>query len=138
MHLKRSNPEADLQRQVATYLSAVLRPEVVWSAIGHGSALGGTQRERMMRGGILKGMGLKRGVPDIYIAWQAIVPALNAIHAYTLWLELKSETGRQSPEQRDFQTRVQAMGHVYYVCRDLSAVIMALKDCGVLTREAKR
>ncbi len=140
--MTRSNPEADLQRQVATYLSAVLKPEVVWSAIGHGSALGGTQRERMIRGGILKGMGLQRGVPDLVIMW--LEPGhgrglRNELpYPHTLWIELKSPKGKQSPEQLIFAGRVTSLTHQYYVCRSLNDVINALKFSYCPTREAKR
>lgn len=107
------NPEAKLQRAVASYLSLVLPDKVMWSAIGHG---GGGK----IRGAQLKGMGLRRGLADFYIAWYTI----NG--QQTLWIELKSKDGRQSDEQKKFQTCVENIGHSYLVCRSIDEVVNAI------------
>lgn len=104
------NPEAQLQRAVASYLSLVLPDKVMWSAIGHG---GGGK----IRGAQLKGMGLRRGLADFYIAWYTI----NG--QQTLWIELKSKDGRQSDEQKQFQTCVENIGHSYIICRSIDEVV---------------
>lgn len=117
----RTNPEAQIQRAVASYLSLVLPNSVMWSAIGHG---GGGK----IRGAQLKGMGLRRGVPDIYIAW-------NIGHGQqTLWIELKSKDGRQSDEQKQFQVCVENIGHSYRVCRSLDEVVNGVILCSVPTK----
>lgn len=107
------NPEAQLQRAVASYLSLVLPDKVMWSAIGHG---GGGK----IRGAQLKGMGLRRGLADFYIAWYTI----NG--QQTLWIELKSKDGRQSDEQKQFQTCVENIGHSYIICRSIDEVVNAI------------
>lgn len=107
------NPEAQLQRAVASYLSLVLSNKVMWSAIGHG---GGGK----IRGAQLKGMGLRRGLADFYIAWYTI----NG--QQTLWIELKSKDGRQSDEQKQFQTCVENIGHSYIICRSIDEVVNAI------------
>jgi hypothetical protein len=76
------HPEAALQRTIAAYLSWALAPPAYWSAIGHG---GGGQ----MRGRILKGMGVKAGLPDILIVHDGIAH----------WIELKAEKGVLSDAQ---------------------------------------
>lgn len=108
-----NNPEAQLQRAVASYLSLVLPNSVMWSAIGHG---GGGK----IRGAQLKGMGLRRGLADFYIAWYTI----NG--QKTLWIELKSKDGRQSDEQKQFQTCVENIGHSYIICRSIDEVVNAI------------
>lgn len=115
------NPEARLQRAVASYLSLVLPDKVMWSAIGHG---GGGK----IRGAQLKAMGLRRGLADFYIAWYTI----NG--QQTLWIELKSKDGRQSDEQKQFQTCVTNIGHSYHVCRSIDNVVNAIILCGVPTK----
>jgi len=135
--MKRANPEAALQRAVAQYLTLVLDKSVVWSAIGHG---GGGK----VRGAQLKAMGVKAGMPDIYITYDApqSSTALSFIPTYetepkTLWIELKSEKGRPSKEQISFATRVRQLGHYCYLCRSLDEVIKTLKDCDVPTKARK-
>ncbi len=74
--MARSHPEQALQRQIVGYLAWALAPPAWFTTIGHG---GGGQ----VRGMILKGMGMKAGVPDILLAFDG--------HAY--FLELKAGTG---------------------------------------------
>lgn len=133
------HPEQTLQRSVAQYLDLVLDRSVVWSAIGHG---GGGK----IRGAMLKGMGLKPGVPDLYISWrERHNPNMSyqgdfqaAPENYgTLWLELKADKGKQSAVQKQFQTRVEWLYHRYNIVKSIDDVAAALKDCGVPTR-AKR
>lgn len=122
------NPEAQLQRAVASYLSLVLPDKVMWSAIGHGTNLGNSKRDRIVRGAQLKGMGLRRGLADFYIAWYTI----NG--QQTLWIELKSKDGRQSDEQKQFQACVENIGHSYIVCRSIDQVVNAIILCAVPTK----
>lgn len=76
-------PEAAIQRQIAGYLSWALAPPAWWTSIGHG---GGGE----MRGMILKGMGLKPGVPDMLICYDG--------RAY--FLEIKAAKGVVSEVQK--------------------------------------
>lgn len=115
------NPEAQLQRAVASYLSLVLPDKVMWSAIGHG---GGGK----IRGAQLKAMGLRRGLADFYIAWYTI----NG--QQTLWIELKSKDSRQSDEQKQFQICVENIGHSYIICRSIDQVVNAIILCAVPTK----
>lgn len=55
----------------------------------------------------LKSTGLKAGVSDLI----ALFPGK------AVFFELKTETGRQSPEQIDFQTVVEALGFEYHLIR---------------------
>lgn len=50
--------------------------------------------------------------------------------AHFLWIETKSDTGRQSFEQKIFQKYVEAMGHTYLLVRDVCTVRDWLKDHG--------
>lgn len=43
-----------------------------------------------------------------------------------LWLEVKSEDGRQSPEQHSFQDFVERQGHVYAIVRSVDDVLDVL------------
>jgi hypothetical protein len=39
-----------------------------------------------------------------------------------VWIELKSSTGKQSPEQKEFQKMVESEGHVYLLARSAAEV----------------
>jgi hypothetical protein len=44
-----------------------------------------------------------------------------------VFLELKTETGRQSPTQKEFQANAESRGFNYYIARNLDNVIELLK-----------
>src|SRR3990167_4954258 len=114
---KRKQPEAAFQRHVAFYLSFALPPEAYWSAVGHGG--GGRAR-----GAKLMLMGVKPGVPDIFI-----------LHAGTfIGMELKSATGKLAPAQERAARKIETAGGRYYICRTIDDVIDALHLSGIPTR----
>ena len=57
----------------------------------------------------LKATGLLPGASDLIVVHMGVL----------LWVEVKTETGRQSPEQRDFEQRVMSMGYRYALVRSL-------------------
>lgn len=116
--------EAQLHKAAAQYLDAVLPSRVLWTTIGHG---GGGK----IRGAQLKAMGVKRGVPDIIICWDAGVYGHRV-----MWIELKSAKGRVKPEQDEFMRRAMSMDHFAYVCRSITDIEGAIKNHGVPTRLA--
>ncbi len=67
--------------------------------------------------GRLKGMGVKAGVPDILIVKDGRAD----------WIELKADSGRVSPTQRDMHCTLVERGCRIIVCRSLDEVITALK-----------
>jgi hypothetical protein len=46
---------------------------------------------------------------------------------YPLWLEVKSERGKQSELQKSFQAQVEAEGHRYAIVRSIEDIVAALK-----------
>lgn len=107
-------PEERLQRAVAAYLTVALPNDAAWSAIGHG---GGGR----LRGAILNGMGVKAGVPDLFIVYRG----------RTLMLELKAPEGRVSREQRTFHALLLRAGVETRICRTIGDVVNALTLMGV-------
>lgn len=112
--MKRQNPEERLQRAVVGYLSVALPSDAAWSGIGHG---GGGR----LRGAILNGLGIRAGVPDIFICYRS----------RTLFLELKSPRGTLSRQQREFHAALARAGIETRVCRSLSDVAAALNSVGI-------
>lgn len=64
-------------------------------------------------------MGYLKGTPDIFI--------MEAPYAGRcgLWLEFKSTTGKQTPEQKQFQIDAERRGHEYAVVRSAAEAIKA-------------
>ncbi len=116
----RRAPEQDLQMQVAAFLELVLRDsQTFWTAFPAGG--GGKAR-----GGQLKAMGLKAGVPDILIIDRARV----------LWIELKTKAdrkagisaGRHSAEQDRVQDELRHAGCWVITCRSVDEVENVLRS----------
>lgn len=61
----------------------------------------------------MKSTGLLPGASDLIVIHQ------TGRHVALLWMECKTETGRQSKDQVDFQHRIEALGYRYVVFRSL-------------------
>jgi hypothetical protein len=98
--VKRSAPEQALQMAVARFLDLALPDDAVWSAIGHG---GGGR----LRGAILKSMGVKPGVPDLFVVYDCRV----------MFIELKAGHGTVSPAQKTMHETLRSAGVWVRLCR---------------------
>ena len=82
--------------------------------------------------GKLKAEGVVPGVADLVLLVPKCVKAhddegwYNTIHA--LCIEMKTAKGRQSPEQKEWQARVEKMGYEYAVCRSLDEFINTIEN----------
>lgn len=97
--------ELELHKSVAQYLDACRTPEWWWTTIPAGG--GGKAR-----GGKLKAQGYVAGTPDILIVY----------NGFAHWIELKTEKGRVSPEQKAVHESLRASGAWVMVCRSLPEV----------------
>lgn len=118
---KRRAPEQALQRGVVMLLSVALGGVAWWSHFPSG---GGGQ----MRGKILKGMGLKPGVPDILI--------LDSGRAY--WLELKAPKGIVTDSQKECHAALGRAGCPVAVIRSLDEVLPTLRRWGIALKESRQ
>ena len=68
-----------------------------------------------------KRMGVLAGTPDLCIVKSKYPPpwdmSTSAEAYHGLYVELKTPDGRQSPAQKDFQTRCEHEGYKYVICR---------------------
>jgi hypothetical protein len=80
---------------------------------------GGARNKR--EAGIMKGEGVRAGVADLIL----LVPR-GGFGA--LCIELKSETGKQSKEQKEWQRQAELAGNKYVVCRDVEAFSREVKN----------
>ena len=78
-------------------------------------------RRDAVTGAKLKAEGVIAGVSDLIL----LVPSCN--HG-ALMIEMKTGKGRQSEEQKRWQTIVERMGYRYVVCRSLDDFIKEIKN----------
>jgi hypothetical protein len=69
----------------------------------------------------LKRAGVRRGVPDLFLPYPA-----NYKHG--LWLEMKSPTGRVSPEQLWWSQKLTECGYQHNVCRSCQEAITIISE----------
>ena len=74
-------------------------------------------RKGAITGAILKREGVRKGVPDLFLA--VVGPDLRA-SAMGLFLELKTPTGIVSPEQKEYHAILADQGYKVVVCRTLA------------------
>lgn len=122
MKKRRANPEQRLHKAVAQYLGRALKPPTIWTTIGHG---GGGK----VRGALLKAMGVQPGWPDVIVVGPTL--EMRSCRLAVIGFELKSPTGRQSPEQRQIQMCFEASGAMYHVCRSVDEVEGFLRGVGI-------
>jgi hypothetical protein len=113
-----NRPEQTLQRQVVAFLNATA-PNCIFYHVPNG---GGRSR---VEAAILKGLGVRAGVPDL---------AFVLADGRAAFIELKADNGRQSPAQALFQMECERMGVPYAVCRSLAEVQGTLDGWRVILR----
>ncbi|HVJ31630.1 MAG TPA: VRR-NUC domain-containing protein [Terriglobia bacterium] len=102
-----NRPEQQLQITVAQFLDMALPADAVWTAVN--PVPGKTKAVA----GLSKAMGLKAGFPDVLIFWQKRL----------YLIELKTDRGRLSPEQRDMMNDLIDAGAFYGIAKSLDEVI---------------
>lgn len=113
--------EDDLQRYVVQLLKLCADRRLVWFAVPNGEA------RSKRTGAKLKAMGVRPGVADF---------AFTLPGGRSAYLELKTATGRPSPEQRVFRSDAEAAGALYALARSPEEVEAVLSAWGALRRRA--
>lgn len=113
-----NRPEQSLHKSVCEHLKLVLPKSVFWTSLDHAGGGPVVGRFRKIRG-------VKKGLPDIML--------INDGHVY--FIELKSETGRLTPEQRDCHFALAEAGAGVATCRTIDAVAEAFVLWHIPTRD---
>jgi hypothetical protein len=115
---KRNHPEQDLQAQLVEALQSILLPGTVFFHVPNGG-----ERSKV-EAAILNGQGVLAGVPDLIFIRDG----------RAFGLELKSESGSLSPEQRATFPLLRAAGMRIEVARSLDEAFEHLRDAGIPLR----
>lgn len=119
----RANPEAIAQKSVKEFLVFCLPPEVKWSATLNGVRLTPQTLAKA------KASGLRKGPLDIVLVW-------SGWRGHSKWIEMKSDVGRLTVEQKEWIAAV-GLEHCA-VCRTVDDVAAALTGWGVTLRAMPR
>lgn len=115
----RDNAEFRLHCHVVTLLAFGCREDIVYYHVPNG------EHRTMATARRLKRMSVLAGVADL---------EFHLPYQPTYFLELKSPTGRLTPEQMAFRDRVLALGCRYEVARSGQAAVEILRSWGILER----
>ena len=77
-------------------------------------------------GARLKDEGVTAGVADLILLLPRIINYEPIIHG--LAIEMKTPTGRQSPEQRAWQAAIEAQGYKYAIARDVLGFVKIIQE----------
>ncbi len=85
----------------------------------HTMHIGNERKTTPQMGAILKRMGVLKGVSDLFIAWP------NGVY-HGLFIEVKSKTGKVTPEQIAFTNRMKLKGYFACVCFGVDEIIKTI------------
>lgn len=117
--------ESNIQIQCVRYFT-LQYPEYTWrTADGHfGSLLNSVPNgghRSATEAAIMKAEGVVPGVADLELNI-----ARGGYHG--LKIEMKTDTGRQSPSQKAWQTQIEAQGYKYAVCRSFDEFVKIIEN----------
>jgi hypothetical protein len=113
----RQETEDMIHKGAIQLLRMAAHPSLIFYHIPNGEA------RSAITGAKLKALGTLAGAADLGL----VLPDGRAA-----FLEFKTRTGRQSPEQREFQRRVINAGALYAVCRCHEDIVSTLTSWGAL------
>ena len=120
MRKRRASPEAAIQRAVFQHLAQRSAPGVFAFHVPNGGY------RKPIEAAIMKGMGVKAGVPDVIAIYQGNVYAL----------ELKAETGKPTEKQLLAVENIRNAGGFAAICYGLDRAIACLETWGILKGRA--
>ena len=76
---------------------------------------------------IMKSEGQKRGVADLFLSIPKRTYS-DVEYKNGLYIETKTDIGKQSKEQKEFQKAVESQGYQYTICRSIEEFIKTIND----------
>lgn len=110
-------PESRIQQQCFdwfnnTYCLEHHNPQLIIHSVPNGIPIDMPAKERARALDLLRKMGMVNGISDLII---------HGVNGRCIMPECKTETGIQSPEQKKIQKRVDKLGGVYFIFRNLES-----------------
>lgn len=118
------NKEA-IQRKPTTYEEAKIQKAFFeWAGVfvpEYSKLIFHISNEGKRNSRFVKSSGIKKGVADVFVS----IPS-RLYHGF--YIEFKTETGKQSADQKEFQEQAEKAGYKYEVCRTASDAINQLRE----------
>lgn len=131
---RRRNDESVMQRALVRWFDANARSKFGLSPLLLFSIPNGFNGDAR-RGSVMKAEGQRKGCPDLMLAVPAFERTLDEAIAnagkavsHALFLELKTPTGRLSPEQEAYHEALRAQGYRVAVCRSLDDCVKTITE----------
>lgn len=112
--------EDSIQTACIKWYRIVHRDKLITS-FAAGYVFGGDATKRAILGKRMKDMGYLKGVPDLFI------PHGNRFY-FGLFVEMKTQKGRLSPEQKDVIGKLEKENYKCAVCRSLDDFMRTVND----------
>ena len=116
MRRRSSRPEDQIQRAVFQHLKTRAAPGVFAFHVPNGG------KRRPIEASILKGLGVKAGVPDVIVCFRGNF----------FGLELKADGGRPTDKQLEAVDNIRDAGGFACVCEGLDRALKCLETWGIL------
>lgn len=120
MRARRASPEAQIQRAVFQHIKQRAMPGVFAFHVPNGGY------RKPIEAAIMKGMGVRAGVPDVMVIYQGNVYAL----------ELKAEGGRPTENQFKAVEDIRNAGGHAVIVEGLDRALRCLETWGILRGQA--
>lgn len=91
-------------------------PKILITSFPAGYVFAGTQQQRARTGKRMNDMGYCKGIPDLFIA-----QPVNNYHG--LFIELKTDKGKVSNEQKEMLIKLSELDYLVMICRSLDDFI---------------
>jgi len=110
-------PESKIQQQCFdwfnnTYCLKHHKPRLIIHSVPNGIPIDMPAKERARALDLLRKMGMVNGISDLII---------HGVNGRCIMPECKTATGSQSPEQKEIQKRVEDLGGIYFIFRNLES-----------------
>ncbi|NRA80164.1 MAG: VRR-NUC domain-containing protein [Pseudoalteromonas sp.] len=114
--MRRAQPESHIQQAIVQYLRS---NGYLVAHVPNGGKMPGNERQRKSRGARLKREGLLAGFPDLII---------YGSDGRVGHIEVKADSGEQTPSQKEVQAMLEKLGQSYAICRSVDDVKETLEQ----------
>ncbi len=120
------HPEDSLHKQIANYLYQ-LESAGKFGRAGFFTYMPFGEKRDLKTGALLKAKGTKKGVPDFMIIYRI------DLSSEIFWIECKSDKGKQTKEQKEFETKAKtSLNENYIIIKSCEELVAYFEEVGIL------